>query len=116
MFTSGRRHRKNFPLNAALDNFPIPSRPRALTFHQALQHAGVEALRDPGAGRVHARIGVDLDQPDRQILGDHKIGAVELKAATPPLHVILRRQHHHDDRLCHLRVNQIVIRLALVTH
>lgn len=65
---------------------------------------------------MHTRISVDLDQPDRQILADHEIGAVELEAATPALHVILRRQHHHDDGLRHPRVNQIMIRLALVAY
>lgn len=96
---------------------PWKSRPsRDVTFHQALQHAGVEALRDPGAGRVHTGIRVDFDQPNGQILGDHEVGAVKFEAATPPLHVILRRQHHHDDGLRHLRVNEIVIRLALVAY
>lgn len=87
-----------------------------LTFHQALQYVGVKASCQSGAGRMHTRIGIDLDQPDRHIFGQHEIGTVQFEAATAPLHVILRRQHHQNDGLRHFRVNQIVVRFAFMAY
>lgn len=63
---------------------------------------------------MHTRVGVDLDQPDRHVLGQHEISAVKLEAATTPLHVILRREHRQNYGLRHFRINPIVIRFALV--
>jgi len=54
---------------------------------------------------MHTRIGIDLDQPDRHVLGQYEISAVQFEAATAPLHVILRGQHHQNNGLCHFRVN-----------
>jgi len=109
--------RKNFPRTRhPFSLSPIHSKFYFLTFYQTLQDVRVEALRQSRTRRMHARIRVDLDQPDRHILGHHEIGAVQLEAATTSFHVILCRQHHQNDGLHHSRVNLIVIWFARMAH
>lgn len=63
---------------------------------------------------MHPRIGVDLDQPDAEVLGDHEVGPVQLEAAAPSVHEVLGGEHRQHYRLRHLWVDPLVVRLALV--
>lgn len=67
-----------------------------LTFNQALEDTGIEALGNSRAGRVHPGIRVDLDQPDGKVLHHHEISPVQLEAASPPVHLFLGGQHRQN--------------------
>lgn len=61
------------------------------TFHGVLQDLSAEA-RSHFARVAHVGVAVDLDQPDREILHDHKVGAVKLEAVLPAIHSFLAGQ------------------------